>query len=208
MPATTNKQKVLNQLMGRVDKAADSPEEFPVLEQFAYAICREGATKQQADKAYQSLKDRFYDWNEIRVSSAREVEEVLDPLAQSNLRAERLISFLQEVFETTFSFDLEALRKKGLKQAAKHLSRFQAANDYVVAWVTQKSLGGHAIPLDKEGLRLCQRLHLIDEDISDPETARTGLEHQVPKARGAGFIDSLSDIAGDYCWEEDPKCPA
>src|SRR5262249_13982533 len=124
----------------------------------------------------------------------------------SELRAQRLVSFLQEVFETTFSFDLEGLHKKGLKQAAKQLSRYQAANDYVGAWVIQQALGGHAIPLDEPTLRTVKRLGLGDED--DAETVRASLEHLVPKARGASFVELISTVASDYCWAENPNCNA
>src|SRR5262249_3333645 len=142
--------------------------------QFIYGICREGATAEEADKAFRNLSRRFFDWNEVRVSSIRELEEAFAGMPDSELRAQRLVSFLQEVFETTFSFDLEGLHKKGLKQAAKQLSRYQAANDYVGAWVIQQALGGHAIPLDEPTLRTVKRLGLVDED--DAETVRASLE--------------------------------
>jgi endonuclease-3 len=208
MPAITNKQRQLNQLFAAFKKGHDAPEygELPVLEQFLYGICREGATRDQADRAFQGLREQFFDWNEVRVSSAREVEEAIADLPEAEPRAERLISFLQEVFEADFSFDLEGLRKKGLKEAAKQLAKYQAANDYVVAWVVQQSLGGHAIPLDVPTLRAVRRLGLIDGDADDTEAARSSLEHLVPKAKGALFCDLVSNLAGQYCWEEEPRC--
>jgi endonuclease-3 len=210
MPAITNKQRQLNQLFTALKKGYDAPDysALPVLEQFLYGICREGATRELADRAFQNLREQFYDWNEVRVSSAREVEEALADLPEAEPRAERLISFLQEVFEKDFSFDLEGLRKKGLKEAAKELAKYQAANDYVVAWVIQQSLGGHAIPLDVPTLRASRRLGLIDCDPDDMEAARSSLEHLVPKAKGALFCDLISNIAGEVCWEEEPHCSA
>jgi hypothetical protein len=44
-----------------------------VLEQFVYALCREDATPEQADRAFTYLCKQFYDWNEVRVSSTREL---------------------------------------------------------------------------------------------------------------------------------------
>src|SRR5437868_4941304 len=174
MPTATNKQRVVTQLLTALKKRYEppEPEARPVLEQFVYAVCREGTTRDQADRAYRSLCERFFDWNEVRVSSARELEEALENLPNAEARAQRLISLLQEVFETTYSFDLESLHKKGLKQAAKQLSRYQAANDYAVAWVIQQSLGGHAIPLDSPSLRVLQRLGLVEEEMGDPESLR------------------------------------
>src|SRR5436305_3869209 len=210
MPTTTNKQRVLTQIFTTLKKRYEpvEPEPWPVLEQFLYAVCREGATRAQADRSFRNLMERFFDWNEIRVSSVREVEEALSDLPNPGLRAERLISFLQEVFETTFSFDLESLHKKGLKQAAKQLSRYQAANDYIVASVIQGSLGGHAIALDPASLRVLKRLGVIDTDTEDLEALRASLEHQIPKAKGAVFNDAVSAIAYEVCVEDEPRCAA
>ncbi len=209
MATAINKQRVLNQIFTTLKKRydPDEPEARPVLEQFLYAICREGAPREQADRAYKTLQERFFDWNELRVSSVREVEEALDDMPEAEYRANRLISFLQEVFETTYSFDLESLHKKGLKQAAKQLSRYQAATDYAVAWVTQKSLGGHAIPVDAPTLAILRRLGLVDDHEEHLETLRASLEHLVPKTRGALFIELISALAHDPDWEDDPNCP-
>jgi endonuclease-3 len=208
MPAITNKQRQLNQLFSAMRKGHDAaePDALSVLEQFLYGVCREGATRDLADRAFRTLREQFYDWNEVRVSAVREVEEALSDLPEAEPRAERLISFLQEVFEADFSFDLEGLRKKGLKEAAKQLARYQAANDYVVAWVVQHSLGGHAIPLDLPTLRAARRLGLIDCDADDLEAARSSLEHLVPKAKGALFGDLISRLAEEACWEDVPRC--
>jgi endonuclease III len=209
MPTAVNKQRVITQMFTTLKKRYDprEPEPRPVFEQFLYAVCREGATREQADRAFQNLQECFFDWNEVRVSSAREVEEALGDIPDAENRANRLISFLQEVFETTYSFDLEPLQKKGLKQAAKQLSRFQAANDYAVSWVVQQSLGGHAIPVDAASLRLLRRLGLIEDDHQDPETLRASLEHLVPKAKGALFVELVSAMAHDTRWEGDPRSP-
>lgn len=208
MPTTINKQRLLTNLFTLLKKRYDppAPEARPVLEEFLFAICREDATREQADRAYRALRDRFFDWNEIRVSSTREIEEVLSELPSADARAQRLVSLLQEVFETTFSFELESLQKKGMKQAAKHLTRYQAANDYAVSWVVQQSLGGHAIPLDGPTLRALRRLGLIDGDTDNLETLRASLEHLVPKVRGQLFIDLLSALADELCLEDEPQC--
>lgn len=209
MPNTTNKQRILTGLFNLKNRyGAEEPTSRPVLEQLLYAVCREGATREQADRAFRALGEHFFDWNEIRVSSLREVEEALADLPDAEHKAQRLISVLQEVFETTFSFDLEPLQKKGVKLSAKQLARYQAANDYAVAWVIQQSLGGHAIPLDAPSLRVLRRLGLLENEQDDPETLRASLEHIIPKSRGSLFGDLVSAVADDVCWEADPNCPS
>lgn len=207
MTVTMNKQKLMSQLLAlhKGPKHA-SLHGSQVLEQFLYAICREDTTRDLADQAFAALREKFFDWNEMRVSSLEEIVDVLNEfLPDGAARGQRLIEFLQDVFETTFSFDLEGLQKKGVKQAAKQLARYKGANDYAVSWVVQKSLGGHAIPLDASARRVLGRLGILEEG-QDLEILRTSLEHQIPKPKGADFVDLVSILAEDHCWEADPAC--
>ena len=212
MATTINKQKIVNQLFTALGKHAKNKPlaERPVLEQFLYAILRENATRDAADQAFKRMEDRFFDWNEVRVSSTLEIVEALEGLvSEPEARAQRIVDFLQEIFETTYSFDLDPLRevlqKKGLKQASKQLARYQAANDYAVAWVMQQSLGTHSIPLDGAAKRVLKRMGLLEEE-NDMEALRASIEHQIPKAKGLLFVDLVSALADAYCSEDDPAC--
>jgi endonuclease-3 len=206
MATTINKTRVLNNLLAAGPAPEKNGTALPVLEQYIFALCRENATLEQAQQAFSNLRTQFFDWNEVRVSSPRELEETLAGLSDTESRAQRLIAFLQEVFETTFSFDLEGVQKKGLKQASKALMGFGASNDYVGAWVVQRSLAGHAIPIDPPTLRCARRLALVDSSTDDLEAARSTLEHIVPKSKGAQFSDAISQVAEQYCWEDEPQC--
>src|SRR5437764_15401694 len=99
MPTAINKQRVFTQLLASSKTARAEPELRPVLEQFLYAVCREDVTRDLADRAFRNLQEQFFDWNEIRVSSNRELADAMDGLPQAEARAQRIIEFLQEVFE-------------------------------------------------------------------------------------------------------------
>ncbi|HQR44005.1 MAG TPA: hypothetical protein PLX97_15020, partial [Gemmatales bacterium] len=106
--SSANKQKVLAKL-GSLVKKIGEPAPLDVLNRMVYAVCREGTSREEADQAFESLNKSFFDLNEVRVSAAREVARALQSLPDNMNRAERIISILQEVYETTFSFDLEGL---------------------------------------------------------------------------------------------------
>jgi endonuclease III len=211
MATMTNKQKLVSQVFAVLGKSAKlqetESEPRPLLEEFIYALLREGATAASADQALQALKTAFFDWNEIRVSAVQEIAEVIGKyLKAPESRSQRIIDFLQEVFESNFSFDLDPLAKKGLKAAAKSLSGYKASTDYAVAWVMQRNLGGHAVPVDGASRRALVRLGMIDEnDVA--ESVRNALEHQVPKAKNGLFVDLMSWLTKEYCWEKEPNCP-
>ncbi|MEY4612870.1 hypothetical protein EBX93_03305 [bacterium] len=207
MATTVNKQKIVTVLFSKVKKASSQEQqELPVMEQVIYSICREGSSKEQADAVYQKLTEQFFDWNELRVSSVREIEECFHGMTRPVDRAARVIGFLQELFETTYSFELEFLHKKGLKQATKHLSRYQISNDYLGAWVTQRALGGHAIPIDTPTMRVSKRLGLVEKTLEQVAEIRNTLEHLIPKSKGVEFTDLISTVGTEYCHDKQPDC--
>ena len=234
MPAITNKQQLLTFAHAALKKRFPLPtieaeSTRPLLEELVFAICREGSTTADADAAFGRLRKTFVDWNEIRVSTMQEVADVLRPLPHAGPRAGWIIGVLQAVFELNYAFDLGDMEKKGLKQAAKQISRyfnvkdleakqlkqaakqisrFRQVNDFAVAWVVQRSLGGHAIPLDGPTVRVLQRLGVVEEyDPEDLESLRGGIEHVIPKARGPEFTELMSVHAKELCTEKEPLCP-
>lgn len=217
MPAITNKQQLLTVAQNALKKKFPLPtivttgadaEARPLLEELIYAICREGSTATDADAGYARLRKAFIDWNEVRVSTVQEVGDILRPLSGSGTRAKRIIGLLQEVFEDKYAFDLSDLSKKGLKDTARKLRFYkEGVTDYTVAWVIQRSLGGHAIPLDEPTLRVLRRLGIIEEiDPESLEAVRGSLEHVITKARGPEFTDLMSIHAKELCTEKEPNC--
>jgi endonuclease-3 len=217
MPAITNKQQLLTQAQTALKKkfplpalvtTGEAAEPRPLLEELIYAICREGSTPAEADAGYARLRKAFIDWNEVRVSTVQEVGDVLRPLSGAGTRAKRIIGLLQEVFEDKYAFDLSDLCKKGLKDTARKLRFYkEGVNDFAVAWVIQRALGGHAIPLDEPTLRVLRRLGIIEDiDPESLESVRASLEHVITKARGPEFTDLMSIHAKELCTEKDPHC--
>jgi endonuclease-3 len=214
MPAITNKQQLLTQAHTALKKKYPLPADpaaesgRSVLEELIYAACREGTTCEDADRAYAALRKAFIDWNEIRVSTVQEVADALRPLPQPGARAKRIIALLQAVFEERYSYDLGDIVKKGLKDTARKLRFYkEGVNDFAVAWVIQRTLGGHAIPLDGPTLRVLRRLGVVDPGEPESlETLRGSIEHVIPKARGAEFTELMSIHAKQLCVDGTPNC--
>lgn len=177
-----------------------------VLEAVLYGICHEGTTRENANQAMSRFKDSFYDWNEVRVSPLHELQGFLAGSPRRKERAESLRRFLRQLFEKTYAFTLDGLAKKPLKEAVKVLQEYEAPrSDYVLATVIQKSLGGHALPIDGRVRLALERLGVADSDV---ETAalRAALERAIPKNRGEDFIDLMEELCHDTCLETLPEC--
>lgn len=207
MPATMTKQKLLSHLLGTLKKQYDpaSEPDRPVLDHLIYALLRENASRKSADRAFRNLCERFFDWNEVRVSSAHEVANALVDLPQPVAKAQRVVGLLQEVFEANYSFDLDGLPKKGVKPAARQIARYQASSDFAVAWVTLKALDGHAVPLDDPAMRTLKRLGVVEQHEDNLATAQASLEHHIPKLKAPLFVELLNGLSHDRCTDT-PRC--
>jgi endonuclease III len=207
--AAPGKAQLLNDvhaLLKKRYKLGQRPDRLTVLEAVVYGICHEGTTREQANQALSRFKDEFFDWNEVRVSSIKELQGVLAGLPDPEERAQRVRRFLRQLFEKTYEFTLESLLKKPLKDAVKVLQELDAPkSDYIIASVIQQALGGHAIPVDAHLRRVLERLGVADSSTSS-EALRSTLERAVPKNRGAEFGDLMEELAHDTCVAGEPIC--
>lgn len=169
----------------------------PVLEQLLYGCLLENAHYAAAEEANAALVHGFFDWNEIRVSTVRELAEAMQGLPDPPAAANRIKRVLQNVFEATYAFDLEELRKLNLGPAVERMRKIDGASEFAVSYVVQAALGGHSIPIDSGTARALYAIDLISEqDLK--KAAVPGLERAIPKSKGTEFSSLLHQLGADY----------
>jgi hypothetical protein len=195
--ASKNRAALVNKVLKVVKKhfkpAAPAPKERSLLEHLLFACCLENSPPEAAERVFHSLTTDYYDWNEVRVSTVRELAEACKPLNDPNEAATRLKRVLQSVFETHYSIDLEPLKKQNIGVAVKTLEKYNGSSPFVVAYATQQALGGHAIATNQG---LLESLRIVGV-ISDAEAAKgvvPGLERTVPKSKGAEVGSQLHQL--------------
>ena len=173
------------------------PGDRPLLEHMLYACCLENAPFESADKVYDHLHKAFFDWNEVRVSTLTELTEAMHSLPNPSASASNLKRILQAVFESTYSFEIEGIKKQNIGQAVKQLEKLGGASPFVVAYVTQAALAGHSIPLGRGALDVLYLLGIINQ--AESQTGKvSGLERAIPKNKGIEFGSLLHQLAADY----------
>ncbi len=170
---------------------------LPIMQQLLYACCLEDATADLADRALTSLETDYYDWNEVRVSTATELSESMHMLPAPLSVGDRVKRVLQSVFETHYSFDVEQLKKENIGVAVKKLHKFKGVTPFVVSYVTQVSLGGHSIPIGNGSLEVLYVIGAITEKEKAAGTV-PGLERAIPKNKGIEFGSLLNQLAAEF----------
>jgi hypothetical protein len=184
----------LHTLLKKAYKPIDHSPNRPLIEHLIYACLLENAPYELADEALARLEQDYFDWNEVRVTTVTELAEVLSRLPDPTAAALRLKKNLHSIFESMYSFDLEELRKQNLGKAQQRFEKLPAVTPFLLSYLTQHGLGGHAIPLDSAALRFFWLADIINEN--ELKTGRvTGLERAVPKNKGSEFASLLHQAA-------------
>ncbi|MFI4876003.1 MAG: hypothetical protein ACIALR_11715 [Blastopirellula sp. JB062] len=168
-----------------------------LLEQLAFAALLENAPRAAAEQCFEVLSNDYYDWNEVRVTSLVELSEVCSKLPQAQTAAHRLKSILQNVFESLYTYDLESLKKLNQGKAIKQIERFTGVTPFVVGYVTQNALGGHAVPTDDALVELMRVLGVIS-DAEAKKKVVPGVERAIPKTKGVEYGSLIHELAVDF----------
>ena len=184
--------KQLKKLYKPVQPAMDRP----LLEQLLLACCLENAPYDKAETVFAAITESYFDLNEVRVSGIAELAETMSCLPAPKAAAANLKQILQSVFEATYSFDLEALKKLNLGVAVKRIQEWKGATSFVVSYAVQAALGGHSIPLDRGALLALYVLGVIDEQEAKQGAVR-GLERAIPKNKGIEFGSLLHQLGAE-----------
>lgn len=169
-------------------------EDRNVLEHLVYACCLEDAKYEQADEAFHRLRESFFDWNEIRVTTVTELGESLQSLPDPLAAAVRVKQNLQSLFESRYSFEIDDMTKMNQGKALQELEKLKGMTKFVLSYVVQNGLGGHSIPVSSSVMQVL----LACEIVSEAEAAKglaPGLERTVAKTKGAAFGSCLHQLA-------------
>jgi hypothetical protein len=176
-----------------------------VLEHLLFACCLEDAHYEAAEEAYAAAVHTFFDFNEMRVTTIAELSEVMANLPDPPAASNRLKRVLQSIFEESYSFDLEAHRKKNLGPTVNWLRKIDGTTSFTVSYVVQSALDGHSIPIDSGALNVFRILGLISEKEYAGGVA-PGLERAIAKAKGIELGSLLHQFGADFT--ANPYSPA
>lgn len=184
--ATQNRGTRIAKIVAQVKKAykpAPPPKNRTLIEHLLFACLLENSPHEAAEQAFEALKAEYFDWNEVRVSTKRELAETLKVLVDPSQAAERLKRTLHSVFESVYAFDLEPLKKQNLGQATKQIEKYAGTTPFTVAYITQNALGGHAIPANMGLLTAFMAFDLLTPAEASKGSI-PGLERAIPKSKG------------------------
>jgi endonuclease III len=162
-----------------------------VVDTLVYSVISEKMSKKAADSALKGFAECFVDFNDMRVSRAEEITEVLgeNSLVTREI-ASRIIRALQNVFSDYHRISLENLKKLGKRPARQILEKIDGASRFVVDYCMLTSLHAHAVPLTEDMIKYLRNNDLVDHD-ADEQQISGFLTKQISAKDGYEFYALL-----------------
>lgn len=170
--------------------------ELSVVETMLFAACLEDNPWAMAEAGLKKVLTSYFDLNEVRVSSVSELEQSLAPLKDADWKGLRIRSILRFVFETTYSYDYEKLRRQTLEQAVKTLKKVNDITPFIRDFILHEILGSHIICLDTSMLTAARWLGLVPAT-ADLHEASEFLKGGIKKSEVSEFCYLLRCLATD-----------
>lgn len=204
MPASNtlkaaDKQKISKKLVTELKKhykGSPPKQDRSIFETLLFSACLEDSTYEQAESAYERMLGSFFDLNEIRVSSVREIEESLGEINEANWKALRIREVLQFVFEKYYAFDLELLKRKTQEAANKELMTIPHLSTFMRDYTVQNALGAHVLPIDDTMAKVLKWMCLAQVGETS-EQAADSIKAGLKKSEGPQFCYLLKRVATD-----------
>lgn len=198
MKNATKHADVLKSLVKKMPKefrARENPKLDPV-KAIVLGSLTFDATDADIDDALRRIHAEFFDYNELRVATELEVQELIGPkFSRVEDRAAVIHNALQGVFESESTLKLDRLYELKKADIRAYIHSLPAMLPYVESFVMLLSFDGNALPIDETA-----KAFLIDQGSLEPDTsledAQSFVEHHVKADDSLAFFYYLRDVAG------------
>lgn len=144
----------------------EEPDALEPIAELVFSYLVWNATTKQADTAYGKIMAQVVDLNELRVSHASEVIDLIGvryPDAQK--RVIRLLETMMEVYEREYDYKMTSIASSSKREQREYLDTLPAIPPFVAGRVALLAYGAHAMPVDDRLLTL-----LVKAGVFEPET--------------------------------------
>jgi len=179
---------------------------LPPVDELVSTILSQNTNDVNRDRAFDSLREKFPTWEEVRDANTEEVIEAVRVAGLANQKGPRIQGVLRAITEERGSLDLSFLKDMPIEEAHDWLTQFKGVGPKTAAIVLCFSLNRPAFPVDTHVYRLTGRIGLRPEKIS-VEQAHPYLESVFPPETYYAAHLNIIRLGREVCNARKPNCP-
>jgi endonuclease III len=177
----------------------------PPLDELVLTILSQNTTSANCQRAFENLRSKFPSWDDVRTAPVRKIAESIRCGGLADIKAGRIRSILQQIYDHQGTLDLEWLSNLSIDDAASYLLRFEGVGPKTASCVLLFSLCKPALPVDTHVHRVALRVGLIPAG-ADANAAHRILREVVPPERVYSFHMNAIALGRKICRPTSPKC--
>lgn len=168
-------------------------------------ILSQSTTNVNSHRAFESLKQRFPDWESARRARVTSIETAIKSGGLARQKSIRIKQLLNDIYEQRGSLDLAFLATVPLYEAVEFLSSFKGVGPKTVACTLLFACNRPTFPIDTHIFRIARRLALIPEKCSDEEAHRL-MTTMIPDGRFYEVHVNIIRHGRKVCRPQNPLC--
>jgi endonuclease-3 len=190
-------------------KAYGSPTWRPHLspvEELVSTILSQNTNDKNRDIAYDSLRNRFPGWEEVRDAPEEQIIKVIKTAGLANQKGPAIQNALRIITEERGIIELDFLKKMSSQKAIDWLVRLKGVGPKTASIVLLFSLGMPAFPVDTHVYRVTGRLGIRPEKMT-AEKAHVYLAEIFPEDTYYPVHLNFIRLGREICQARSPRCP-
>ncbi|HKS41563.1 MAG TPA: endonuclease III [Blastocatellia bacterium] len=175
------------------------------LDVLIHTILSQSTTNVNSQRAFESLKQRFPDWESARRARVTSIETAIKSGGLARQKSIRIKQLLNEIYERRGSLDLTFLATAPIEEATEFLSSFKGVGPKTIACTLLFACNRSIFPIDTHIFRIARRLALIPEKCSDEEAHRL-MTAMIPDGRFYEIHVNIIRHGRKVCRPQNPLC--
>jgi endonuclease-3 len=175
------------------------------LEELVLTILSQNTSDTNRDRAWERLRDRFDDWDDVRRAEPAELEEALRPGGLAGQKASAVQGLLEDLRRERGEISLDHLGEMDDAEAMDYLTSFRRVGTKTAACVLCFALRRPVMPVDTHVDRVSRRLGLVPGG-GGAAAAHRVLNEIVPPERRFPLHIQMIRHGREVCSARSPAC--
>jgi endonuclease-3 len=179
---------------------------LPPVAELVSTILSQNTNDTNRDRAFESLRQVFPDWQTVRDADTQEVIEAIRTAGLANQKGPRIQNALKFITQERGELNLDFLKDMSPSEARQWLTQIKGVGPKTAAIILLFSLDMPAFPVDTHIHRVTGRLGLRPENMN-AEKSHEHLAQLFPQESYYAAHLNLIRLGREICVARNPKCP-
>ncbi|MBE2278941.1 MAG: endonuclease III [Ignavibacteriaceae bacterium] len=169
-------------------------------------ILSQNTTDRNSWQAYQNLKEKFPEWEQVLSLTPQELAQVIKSAGLINQKANAILDVLKEIKIKNGELNLDFIKDLSDDEILDYLTSFKGVGVKTASCVLLFSLKRNFCPVDTHVNRIINRVGGVKSAAPDKTFAL--IRKHIPENQGHSFHTNLLLLGRQYCRPQKPDCAA